>query len=124
MSYFDQIKSKYAKAISKEGLTFHLYVDFEGDATVCYAPSEKDTFVDSWGENPQHPSDIVYQPIPSELLIFDGKENDCKRWLTNKNTNAHALALAVLKRLSAGENWALEHYLNNDDFRPYNLELL
>lgn len=124
MSYFNQIKSKYAKVINKDGLKFHLYVDFDGNATVCYAPSEKDTFVDSWGKNPQHPSDIVDQPIPSELLVFDGKEAACKRWFTNKDTDAHALALAALERLDAGENWALEHYLDNTRYCENDLQLL
>ena len=123
MSYFNKIESKYAKAFKKNGLTFHMYVDFHGDATVLYAPSEGDTFTDSFGENPQQPSDIT-NDIPSELLIFDGKESDCKRWFASKDTDAHALALAALKRLNSDEGWSLEHYLSNDDFRQYNLELL
>lgn len=104
MNYFNQINSKYAKAVKKDGVTFHMYVDFHGDATVLYAPNEGDAI---------YPGEIVEGNLPSEVLIFDGKVAACKKWLMDGVKDAHALAKAALKRLEADDGYSLQMYIGS-----------
>lgn len=113
MSYFNKIECKYAKAVKKDGLTFHMYVDFHGDATVLYVPNEGNL---------------------SSELIFCGKVGACKKWLMDGVKDAHALAKAALKRLEADDGYSLQMYIGSfnlsgdtsveDYYRSKGLELL
>lgn len=107
MTYFNQIESKYAKLMKKGGLNFHMYVDFHGNATVLYAPSEGDVI--------SH-KEIFDNTLPSELLIFDGKVNACKKWFMDGVNDSHALAKAALKRLVADDGYSLQMYIGSFNF--------
>lgn len=125
---------KKAQLMEKDGLLFHLYETTDGKATVYYFPQATDEFSDSWGENIQHPDDIVQnEEIPSELILFEGSYAACKRWFKNEDDDAHVLALAALERLDDENDWGLSFYVGghsysgdtsvDDGYREEGLEL-
>lgn len=107
---------KKAQLMKKDGLVFHLYETTDGKATIYYFPRTTDKFFDSW-DGIQHPNDIVeYEEIPSELILFKGSYENCKRWFNDKEDDAHILCLASLERLDDKNNYGLSFYISR---RPY-----
>ena len=103
---------KKAVLMKKNGLKFHVYEDFDGEATVYYFPEENDVFTDSFSDS-ERPADIAYgDVIPSELLLFSGKVSNCERWFSDGDCDGKELAKAALKRVHDEDGWALSFYMN------------